>query len=108
MINKDVSIQAEILIKKFSNSQNKNNLKKIDNINSKLSYYNLFFDHYEEMFSQDFTFVEDIDIVFDPDINVFMISLSDLNNKKIIFDTPHYRIINFNFPSSNWEILKLR
>ena len=107
-MNKDISQQAQILIQKFSNTQNKDNFKKIDNLNCKLSYYNLFFDHYEEMFSQQFTFIDDINIVFDSQTNIFMISINDLNNKKIIFDTPHYRIINSNFPFSNWEILKLR
>lgn len=105
---KDLSIQADSLIKNFSNFQNKDNFKKIDDLSAKLSYYNLFFDHYQEMFSDKFYFIEDINIVLDLKTNVFMIFLDDLNNKKIIFDTPHYRIINFNFPSSNWEILKLR
>ena len=108
MLKTDISEKANILIKKFSDIQNKDNFKKIDNLNCKLSYYNLFFDHYQQMFSQDFTFVDDINIMFDSQTNVFMISLNDLNNKKIIFDTPYYQIINFNFPHSEWKILKLR
>lgn len=108
MTNEDISAKAKFLIQKFSNYQNKDNFKKINDLNSKLSYYNLFFDHYQEMFTGEFSFIEDINIVLDLKTNIFMIFLDDLNNKKIIFDTPHYRIINFNFPSSNWKILKLR
>lgn len=101
----DISKTANFLIQKFSN---KDNFKKIDDLNSKLSYYDLLFDNYQHLFSQNFIFVNDINILFDSITNIFMIYVDDLNNKKIIFDTPHYRIINFNFPSSEWKILKLR
>ena len=101
----DISKTANFLVQKFLN---KDNFKKIDDINCKLSYYDLFFDNYQDMFSQKFTFVNDINIIFDSITNIFMIYINDLNKQKIVFDTPHYRIVNLNFPSSDWKILKLR
>jgi hypothetical protein len=99
---------AEFLINKFSKIENKDNFKRINDLQSKLVYYNFFFDSYQEMFQDKFNFIEDINIFLDIETNVFMVSVDDLKNKKIIFDTPHYTIINSNFPLNDWKLLKLR
>jgi hypothetical protein len=101
--------QIDFLIEKFNNSKGKNNLKKIEDEKSKLIYYNLFFDSYQEMISNQkrFIFLNDINIHFDLEINTFMICC-DHDNKKIIFETPHYSVINHNFPNADWKLLNLR
>ena len=104
MEQEDYSKYANFLVIKF---KDKDNFKKIDDQKIKLSYYNLFFDSYSEMFlNKDyFFFIDDINIYFDEKTNVLMISFED---KKIIFETPHYRVINNNYPDTDWKLLKLR
>lgn len=106
----DINKKADFLIKRFTNFNTKDNFKKIDDQKIKLLYYNLFFDSYPEMFSEkfNFTFVEDINIYLDNDTNTFMIYVDQNQNKRIIFETPHYSIINLNFPTNDWKILKTR
>lgn len=104
----DIDKKAHFLMTRFSKIKNKDSFKRINDLSSKLIYYNLFFDPYEEIFQGQFNFVNDINIFLDTESNVFMISLSDPKNKKIIFDTPHYTIINSNFPRDEWKLLKLR
>lgn len=103
MEQQDYSKNANFLVIKF---KDKDNFKKIDDQKIKLSYYGLFFDLYSEMISnENYFFIDDINIYFDDKTNVFMISFKD---KKIIFETPHYSIINYNYPNSDWKLLKLR
>lgn len=98
---------GELLIQKF-NDLNSINLKKIDDEKIKLLYYNLFFDSYQEIFYNQFNFIDDINIYLHSDSNTIMVFIDQKNVKKIIFETPHYSIINSNHPSNNWKILKLR
>ena len=104
MENQEYSKYAQFLMIKF---KDKENFKKIDNQKIKLSYYNLFFDLYQEIVSNKdyFFYLDDINIYLDEITNVFMITSDD---KKIIFETPHYSIINTNYPDSDWKLLKLR
>jgi hypothetical protein len=102
--------QIDFLIEKFNNSKGKNNLKKIEDEKSKLIYYNLFFDSYQEMIlnHEKFIFLNDINIHLDLEINTFMVYCNQDNNKKIIFETPHYSVINYDFPYADCKLLNLR
>ena len=103
--------KADFLIKKFNDYQEKSNINEIEDQKVRLTYYSLFFDLYPELFNENFNFIylDEIKILINKEINTFMVSFSEKGIiKKIIFDTPHYSIINHNFPINNWELLKIR
>jgi hypothetical protein len=103
--------KANFLIEKFDDYQKKSNINEIKDQKVKLSYYSLFFDLYPELFNQNFnfTYLDEIKVLINKEINTFMVYFSEKGIiKKIIFDTPHYSIINHNFPINNWELLKIR